>query len=77
MWQRSQLPIGKLFNASGRVYRAGGFSARLKTMTDEEALAVLAAAGMLIKRLVLDIGMQVVVGFAAARYEACARAQGR
>ncbi|MGB0680680.1 MAG: Spx/MgsR family RNA polymerase-binding regulatory protein, partial [Polyangiales bacterium] len=76
LWQRSGLVIGKLFNTSGRVYRTGGFSARLKTMTDEEALAALAADGMLIKRPVLDTGMQVVVGFAAARYEACARAHG-
>lgn len=56
-------PIKKLFNTSGQSYRDGGFKDKLPTMTEDEALAALAADGKLIKRpLVLGDGF-VLVGF--------------
>ncbi len=63
MWKRSDLPIRKFFNTSGSAYREGGFSERLKTMTDDEAIAALAANGMLIKRPLVDAGDTTLIGF--------------
>ena len=54
-----------LFNTSGQSYRALG-AAKVKSMTDEEALDALAADGRLIKRpFVLRDNGQVLVGFKA------------
>lgn len=68
LWKRSGLPIAKFFNTSGVSYREGGFSVKLKTMTDEQALAALAADGKLVKRPILDNGKDVVVGFSEDAY---------
>lgn len=63
LWQASGLPLKKMFNTSGKSYRAGGFSQRLPTMNEDEALAALAADGMLIKRPLLHNGDTVLIGF--------------
>lgn len=62
-WQASGLPLQRFFNTSGQSYRNGGFSELLKTMSDDDALAALAADGMLIKRPLLRQGATVLVGF--------------
>lgn len=67
---RSGLPIARFFNTSGESYRTGGFKARLPKMTQDEALAALAADGKLIKRPLLDLGGKVLVGFDADAYAA-------
>lgn len=69
LWQRSGLPIRAMFNTSGESYRAGGFKTKLATMTESEALQALASDGKLIKRPIVDLGDQVLVGFDPARYE--------
>lgn len=58
-----QLGRARLFNSSGQSYRALG-AAAVKALSDDEALAALAADGRLIKRpfLVLADG-RVVTGF--------------
>ncbi len=61
----SKLPIARWFNTSGESYRAGGFKDRLRSMTESEALAALAADGKLVKRPVVDSGTLVLVGFDA------------
>jgi arsenate reductase len=59
----SGVPLNKLFNTSGQSYRNGGFKEKLKTMSDAQAFAALAADGKLIKRpLVIGDGF-VLVGF--------------
>ena len=71
----SGLPARKLFNTSGRVYREGGWSEKLLTMSEDDALAALAADGMLIKR---PIGLRLrggevvaaAVGFAEPAWAA-------
>jgi arsenate reductase (glutaredoxin) len=55
--------LRRLFNTSGQVYRALGLSARLPAMSTDEALALLAGNGRLVKRPFLlgdDCGL---VGF--------------
>lgn len=69
LWKRSGLPIARFFNTSGESYRAGGFKEKLKTMSDAEALAALAADGKLIKRPLVEAGEAVLVGFDEAAYQ--------
>jgi len=68
MWTRSGLPIKKLFNTAGQSYRKGNWKARMADISDEDALAALAADGKLIKRPLLDTGSSVLVGFREATY---------
>ncbi len=69
-WQQtSGLPLKKFFNTSGQLYRAMGLKERLKDMSDEEMLALLATDGMLVKRPILVGDGKVVVGFREAEYE--------
>ncbi len=70
LWQRSGLPLRRFFNTSGMSYRGGNWKERLKTASEDEALAGLAADGMLIKRPILDTGTSVLVGFREDDYEA-------
>jgi arsenate reductase len=65
LFRRSKLPIARWFNTSGESYRAGGFKDRLRSMTESQALAALAADGKLVKRPVVDSGTLVLVGFDA------------
>jgi len=67
--RRSGLPIARLFNTSGESYRAGNFKQRLPGLSEEQALAALAADGKLIKRPIVDAGRTVLVGFDAAAYQ--------
>ena len=66
--QRSQKPLAKLFNTSGESYRGGNFKEKLKTMSDAEAFAALAADGKLIKRPLIDDGHHVLIGFDEVEY---------
>lgn len=59
----SALPINRFFNTSGQSYRQGGFKEKLKTMSDDQAVAALAADGKLIKRPLLIGDGFVLVGF--------------
>ncbi len=55
--------VGRLFNTSGQVYRELGLSTRLKTLTQDEALRLLAANGRLIKRPFVLSATMGMVGF--------------
>ncbi len=59
----------RLFNTSGQSYRALG-SATVKAMSDEQALAALAADGKLIKRpFLVTASGNVTTGFKAEEWE--------
>lgn len=67
----SGLPVRRFFNASGQKYRALGVKARLDAgMTDDEAFALLATDGMLVKRPIVVGDGFVLVGFKEAEWEA-------
>lgn len=74
-WQAaSGLPVRRLFNTSGRLYREQRVKARLDAgMSDEDARALLATDGMMVKRP-LVVGTQpdgipfVLVGFREAQW---------
>ena len=72
-WQeRSGLPVRRFFNTSGMKYRELGVKAKLDAgMSDEDARALLATDGMLVKRpiLLLDDG-RVLLGFKEVEWAA-------
>ena len=59
----SQLPINKLFNTSGNVYKQNNLKDKLKDITDEDKLNLLASEAMLVKRPVLIADDFALVGF--------------
>lgn len=66
--ERSTLDIAKFFNTSGRVYKEEALKDKLKTMSEDEKLAILASNGMVIKRPILVVEDQVLVGFREEDY---------
>lgn len=58
----------KLFNTAGRVYQEENLKEKLKAMTEEEALNLLAANGRLIKRPFLLLEKTGLVGFDATEW---------
>ena len=67
---RSGLPIRRFFNTSGMKYRELGVKAMLDAgMTDEEAFALLATDGMLVKRPIVVADDTVLTGFKEAAWE--------
>jgi arsenate reductase len=48
--RRGDIPLRKLFNTSGQSYRGGGWKDKLAKISETDALAALAADGMLVKR---------------------------
>lgn len=67
----SGLPIRRFFNTSGMLYRELDVKAQLDAgMTDEEAYALLASDGMLVKRPLLIIdGTPITPGFKEATWK--------
>jgi arsenate reductase (glutaredoxin) len=61
--EKSGLDIRKWFNTSGRKYKELGLKDKLKDMSYEEMLDLLASDGMLVKRPILIHGDHVTVGF--------------
>lgn len=64
----SKLPLKKFFNTSGQLYRELGVKERLESMTEDEAIALLASDGMLVKRPLLVSDEVVLVGFKEAEW---------
>lgn len=71
-WQaQSGLAVRRFFNTSGMLYREMGVKAKLDAgMTDDEAFALLATNGMLVKRPIVVGDGFVLVGFKEAEWEA-------
>lgn len=70
-WQASGLPLKKFFNTCGTKYRDLNLSVRLKEMSEEEMLALLASDGMLVKRpLLITAAGRVLPGFKAENWHA-------
>lgn len=68
--ERSGLPLRRFFNTSGMKYRELGIKAKLDAgMTDEEAYALLATDGMLVKRPIIVTDNAVLTGFKEVAWE--------
>jgi arsenate reductase len=61
--EQSGLDIRKWFNTSGKKYKELGLKDKLKDMSAEDMLELLASDGMLVKRPILINGSRVTVGF--------------
>ena len=66
---KSGLPLKKFFNTSGLKYKELGLKDRLPSMGEEEQIALLASDGMLVKRPLVVMDDQVLVGFKEAEWE--------
>lgn len=67
---QSGLPIRKLFNTSGNVYKQLNLKEKLDTMSEADMLELLASNGMLIKRPMLIQGSRMINGYSAEKYDA-------
>ena len=67
--QRCGLPLKKLFNTSGLLYKSMGLKDKLPEMSEDEMLKLLAADGMLVKRPLLVGDNFALVGFMEAEWE--------
>jgi len=61
--EKSGLEIRKFFNTSGLKYKELGLKDKLKTLSQDEQLNLLASDGMLVKRPILVKGGKAAVGF--------------
>ena len=68
-YEKSGLPLKKFFNTSGMLYKQMNLKEKLKEMSEEEQLKLLATVGMLVKRpLVVGEGF-VLTGFKENEWE--------
>ena len=64
LWsESSEISLNKFFNTSGMLYRSMNLKESLKVTSDEEKTQMLASDGMLIKRPILVLKDNVLVGF--------------
>lgn len=64
LWHKnSGLPLKKLFNTSGMLYKSMDLKDKLPVMSAEEQLRLLSTDGMLVKRPILVDGGRVLFGF--------------
>ena len=70
LWiKKSGLPIKKFFNTSGVLYKEMQLKDKVGQMSEQEAIALLATNGMLVKRPLLITEDKVLVGFKEEEYE--------
>ena len=62
-YKMSNLPLKRLFNTSGLLYKSMKLKEKLPTMTEEEQLKLLATDGMLVKRPLVIGEDFVLIGF--------------
>ena len=65
----SGLPIKRLFNTSGMLYRQMNLKDRIPSMTDEEIYELLSTDGMLVKRPMIITDEKVLVAFRQKEWE--------
>ena len=68
-YKASGLPLKRFYNTSGNLYKELGLKDKIKTMTEEEQLALLATDGMLVKRPIVVTEDYVLVGFKEAEWQ--------
>lgn len=67
--QRGDYPLKAFFNTSGTRYRELGLKDRLGSLSQAEAVEMLAADGMLIKRPILVSPSALLIGFKPKEWE--------
>lgn len=59
----SGLPVSKFFNTSGLLYKEYNMKDKVKTLSENELIDILATNGLMVKRPILLAGEKVLVGF--------------
>lgn len=72
-YKKSGLPLKRFFNTSGLLYKEMNLKDKLKDMSEDEQLKLLATNGMLVKRPILLDKSNVLVGFKEAEWEEVVR----
>lgn len=67
--RRSGLPLKRFFNTSGQRYKELGLKDKLPQMTEQEQYDLLSSDGMLVKRPLLILEEEILVGFRQAEWE--------
>ncbi len=62
-YEKSGLPLKRLFNTSGLLYKSMDLKNKLPEMSEEEQLKLLSTDGMLVKRPILITDTKILVGF--------------
>lgn len=68
-YKATGLPLKRFYNTSGNLYKELSLKDKIKTMTEEEQLALLATDGMLVKRPIVVTEDYVLVGFKEAEWQ--------
>lgn len=68
-YEKSGLPLKKFFNTSGNLYKQMNLKDKLKEMSEEEQLKLLATDGMLVKRPLVVGEDFVLTGFREKEWE--------
>ena len=68
-YEMSGLPLKKFFNTSGILYKQMNLKAKLKEMSEDEQLKLLATDGMLVKRPLVIGDDFVLTGFKEKEWE--------
>ncbi|MBO7474574.1 MAG: arsenate reductase family protein [Ruminococcus sp.] len=68
-YKMSGLPLKKFFNTSGLLYKSMELKEKLKDMTEEEQLKLLATDGMLVKRPIIVTDSSILDVFRENDYE--------
>ena len=68
-YKKSNLPLKKFFNTSGLKYKELNLKDKLVNMSKEEALRLLASDGLLVKRPILLINDEILIGFKEEEYK--------
>ena len=68
-YEMSGLPLKRLFNTSGQLYRSLELSKKLPEMSEDEQFALLASDGMLVRRPVLVADGFALFGFKQKEWE--------
>ena len=63
IYKKSTLPLKRLFNTSGIIYREMGLKDNLVSMTEDEQLTLLSEHAMLVKRPIIVADTTVLIGF--------------
>lgn len=67
--EKCKIPVRKLFNTSGLLYKSLSLKNKLANMSDEEQLSLLATDGMLVKRPILVSDNQILIGFKETEWQ--------
>lgn len=68
-YEKSELPLKRFFNTSGKIYREMQLKDKLGDMTETEQIKLLSTDGMLVKRPIIVGDTFVLTGFKEKEWE--------